>query len=367
MNLVGFVNALLLNIATIAGINDPQLKVTAPGFLNMLLENGANTQVVNAEALRNGQEREIKVRYMQRGLESEVEDRDDCDTLITPELKESTITRPNFSKIGIYITDETMRKLQAEAVQKVPVGSPATPMMMALYQTVLVKLNGLIQKMNANLLTAQSTAWGTNVAYGNATPNTLTFGGQMNMDNGIVKLILDAQVNEIEGAVTIVGNGVVNAFQVLNNMKAGTDAQGFPRANFQVYNDMRCASIWGVNHFGVFARGLSAFVDFNRNVGSFAGEKGGAMFFTLPIPVQLANGTLSTLVLDAQLNYEICPIYDDSGTKVADRGWKLLLSKNYGLWNAPNDTFAATDRMNGFNGSLHYIGEAAPNCVQVCS
>jgi hypothetical protein len=119
---------------------------------------------------------------------------------------------------------------------------------------------------------------------------------------------------------------------------------------------MRSASIWGANHFGAFARGLSAFVDFNKNVGNYKGLKGGSMFFTMPIPVLLAGGVLSSLTLDAQLKYEDCPLYDEQGVKVADRGWKLILSKSYGLWNAPNDMFATGDRLAGFNGSLHYIG-----------
>jgi hypothetical protein len=366
MNLIGFVQALLINVAAIAGINDPQLKVTPTGFLQMLLENGANTQVVNADALRRGAERTMKVRYMQRGLESDVDDTDDCDTPITPAWKEAEIQRSLFSKIGIFIDDDTMRKLQTEAANVTSVGQPATPMFMALYQTMLVKLNGLIQKINTDLLTAQATAWGTNVAYGAATAQTLDFGGKMTMDNGIVKLILDAQANEIAGNVVIVGNGVVNAFQVLNSMKTGVDAQGYPRANFNVYNDFKSSAVWGANHFGVFAQGLSAFVDFNKNVGTFAGERGGSYFFTIPVPMQLAGGTLSTLVLDAQLKYVDCPVVDTGGVKIADRGWKLILSKPYGLWNSPNDMFAAGDRMAGFNGSLHYIGAAAPDCVTVC-
>ena len=52
MNLVGIVQALLINIAAIAGINDPQLKVTPTGFLQMLLEHGANADVVGKQKLR---------------------------------------------------------------------------------------------------------------------------------------------------------------------------------------------------------------------------------------------------------------------------------------------------------------------------
>ena len=366
MNLIGFVQALLKNIAVITGANDPQMKVTPTGFLQMLLDHGANTQVVNAEALRIGAERTIKVRYMQRGLESDVTDIDDCSTTIVPAWQESTIERTDFSKIGIQIDDAMMRKLQNEALNVVSVGQQPSPMYLALWETMRVKLNGLVQKINANLLISQNTAWGVNAAYGTHNPQTLQFGGKMSMSNGIVKLVLDAQANEISDQVVIVGNGIVNAFQTMNNMKTGIDAQGYPKAQFRVYNDFRSVPIWGANHFGVFAKGMSAFVDFNKNVGTFGGERGNSIFFTIPIPMDVNNGDISKLVLDAQLKYNDCPDVDVDGNIIADRGWNLFLSKYYGLWNAPGDMFATGDRLAGFNGSLHYIGEETPDCIKIC-
>ena len=50
MNLIGFVQALLLNIAVIAGINDPQTKVSPVGFTKMLMENNAITEIKNIGA-----------------------------------------------------------------------------------------------------------------------------------------------------------------------------------------------------------------------------------------------------------------------------------------------------------------------------
>ena len=320
----------------------------------MLLEHGANADVVNLDALRRGREQAIKVRYMQRGIASEVTNIDDCSTNIVPAWEESEIERTMYSKIGLHIEDDTMRQLQNEAHNKVAVGAPPSEMYLALYQTLRVKLNGLIQDINNNLLIEQSTAWGVNAAYGTHNPQTLDFGGNMNMSNGIIKLILDAQRNEIADQVIVVGNGVVNAYQIMNSMKTGHDGDGYPRANFRVYNDISSMSIWGVNHFGVFAKGLTAFVGFNKNVGTFAGEKSGHVFFTIPVPVDINNGELSTLLLDAQLFYDTCPIWEN-GVKVADRGYRLLVGKSYGLWNAPSNMFAAGDPLAGHNGSLHYI------------
>jgi hypothetical protein len=367
MNLVGIVNALLLNIATITGMNDPQLKITPPGFLNMLLENNVFSNVSNLEALRNGYDRDIKVRYMKRGVESEVEALDDCNTPVNALWSEATVTHSLFSKIGIFIPDELTRKLeevansQVSAGVSVPLNGINTNIKIdvafarVLYQTLLAHLNGIIQKIDANLLSAQATAWGTNAAYGDSNPHTINFGKELNMDDGIVKLLLDAQANEIAGKLLLVGNGVVNAYQVLNGLKQGLDKFGYGQQDFSVYNDPKSATVWGVNHFGAFAQGLVSFVDWNKNVKGWNGQKGDSIFFTLPVPVQLANGTLSKLVFDCQLKYETCPIFNDD-VKVADRGIKLIVSKHYGLFNAPGDMFNASDRLYGFNGSLHYIG-----------
>ena len=356
MNFIGFVQALLLNISLLAGSNDPQHKVTPVGFLQALLENPTTATVSNAREIRQGLERELKVRYMQRGLESDVEDVDDCNAPITPTWQQSTISRPFFSKIGITITDEEMRKYQEEANQVIATGQPSTAITRGLYEVMLVKLNGLIQKINANLLSAQAAGWGKNIAYGDNAAHILNFGNTPTMNDGIVKMMLDYQLNEAVGDPMIVGNGVINAYQLHQSMKAGLDSAGFGAVNLKIYNDIRSASQWGANHFGVFAPGLVSFVDFNRNVAERAGERGGSFFFTIPIPMQLANGTLGQLVLDAQLKYNDCPVIDeDTGDMIADRGWSLILSKSYGLWNAPNDMFSSADRLSGFNGSLHYI------------
>ena len=365
MNLIGLVQALLININYLAGLEDPQYKVTPVGFLRMLLENPVTAKISNAKQIQNGLERTLKVRYMQRGLESDVTDKDDCDTPIGATWKETEIGRPLFNKIGIFISDEEMRKWQEEANKTLAAGTPSEPMMVGLYEVMIVKLNGLIQKIDSNLLSAQSTKWGVNAASGSAVARAINFSNTIDMEDGIIKLITDVQLNEIAGEPVVVGNGIINAWQIAQSKKAGTDAQGFSSTSIRYYDDINSVSKWGANHFGVFAPGLTGFVDFNKNVGAYAGVKGGSIFFTIPVPVVLANGTLSSLVFDAQLKYEDCPIYDEAGDKIADRGWKLILSKSYGLFNAPNDMFAAGDRLAGYNGALHYVAGAASKTVTV--
>ena len=364
MQLYGIVNAFLTNISAVAGINDPQLKVSPVGFLRALLENNATTRVTNLAGLQSGQDRTITVRYMNRGLLPQATTIDDCDTPITPAWTSADIGAPYFSKIGMFIADGDLRQYQIEAAEAAAAGTPPTPLMLAMYESILAKANALIQHIDDTLVTAQAANFGVNVVTGNNAAQLVNFGTSMNMTDGIVKLLTDAQANEVNGDLIVVGNGVVTTYDIVNRLKAGVDANGFGRANFSVYNDNRTVAGWGANQFGVFARGEVGFVDFNKNVGNYAGEKGGSYFFTMPIPIELANGELSALVLDAQLKYEDCPIYDD-GRKIADRGWKLILSKSYGLYNTPATAFEVGDPLRGVNGSFRYVGAVESKCIEV--
>jgi len=356
MNLQGFVQALLINIGILAGLDNPQYKITPVGFMQMLLENPTTAKISNAKDIMDGKERELKVRYAQRGLESDVSSVDDCETPVTLSYQEATIGRPLFSKLGIFISDDDMRKYQDDAQKTLAAGTPANALMVPLYEALLVKVNGIIQKMNYNLLAAQTTKWGKNALTGATTAQTVTFANTISQTDGIVKLLTDYQFNEGSETPVIVGNGIVNNYNIAQKLKTAADQFGFgSNQTFKFYNDIRSTTAWGANHFGVFTPGMVGFVDFNKNVGAYAGLKGGSYFFTIPVPVQLADGQLTALTFDCQLKYQDCPV--TVGETTTPRGWHLIVSKSYGLFNAPSDMYAATDRLTGVNGSFHYIGQ----------
>jgi len=312
MNLTGLAESFRKNISVLAKGNDPQYKVTPVGMLKMLLENPVTYELSNLRQIRDGHEHELRIRYMQRGIESEVTDRDDCLTPLSPAWKEATITRPYFSKIGINIPDSVVRSWDSESSQSVTVGTPAAKMMTALYETALVKINGLLQKIDSTLLSAQTAAWGVNAATGSNTAITVNFANIPTMSDGIVKLLQQYQFNEMNGAPMIVGNGVVSSYNLLQSLKIGTDTGGFgSNPTFKLYDDPRSTGIWGANHFGIFAPGFTGLVDFNKYAGGFSFDTGASVKFQLPIPMLLSNGELSALVLDAQLKNEPCNIYDE--------------------------------------------------------
>jgi hypothetical protein len=350
-NLTGLAESFVKNINVLAKGNDPQYKVTPVGFLKYLLENPIKYEISNLKQIRDGHEHELKFRYMQRGVESEVTDRDDCLTNITPAWKTAVIARPFFSKIGISIPDSEIRRWDSEASGKSNAGG--VEILNALYETALVKINGLLQKIDANLLLAQNNNWGMNAVTGSNAAQPVNFTNTPQISDGVVRLLKDYQDNEMAEVPAIVGNGIVSSYNLLQSMKTGIDNGGF-----------------GANHFGVFAPGFTGFVDFNKYVGSFRYE-GNSVKFILPVPIVLANGELSSLVLDAQLKYQDCNIYDGDEL-ITKEGWIFLLSKSYGLFNSPGDMFRATvpavpevspeipgDRLQGVNGTFHYVGTSA--------
>ncbi len=356
ITLTGFAQATIKNLNLVAKQNDPQLKLTPTGFLRLLLENNATTEINNIEELRKGLKRTIKLRYLQRGLESEVTDTDDCETPLGADWKEHQIEQPLFSKIGIFISDDEMRQYEEEAVQTLALGdAQQSPLMRGLYEVLLSKLIGLIGKIDSNLIAAQATKWGANAAYSLATSaQTLTIGKSADFSTGYVKLMEDALVNEVNDKLLICGNGLITRYDIFHKLKTSADSEGIAALPLNAYYDPRTITGWGKDHFGAFAKGSIGFVDWNRYVGAFAGEKAGSVFFTLPVPVEL-DGTLTSLVFDCQLKYVDCPEYDAEGAVSQARGWKLIVSKNYGLFSAPTDAFAATDVLKGVNGSFHYI------------
>lgn len=360
ITLKGFAQAFITNVSAIAKTNDPQLKLTPTGFLKLLLDNNATTEINNIEALRKGQDREIKLRYLQRGLESEVTDVDDCDAPLGVTWKESKITRTFFSKIGIFIPDDEFRQYEEEAIQTLAIGTPSAPLMRGLYEVLLTKLIPLLGKIDTNLVSAMATKWGANAAYGLSTSaQPIELHEKESFNDGYVKLNEDALVNEVNGGLVLCGNGLINRYDIYQRKKVGNDSQGFGSLPLNAYYDPRTIAAWGKDHFGAFAKDSVGFVDWNAYVGSFAGEKGNSVFFTIPVPAEI-DGQLSTITFDCQLKYNDCPQYDNENQLVKGRGWDLIVSKHYGLFTAPTDAFKSGDVLEGVNGTFHYIATEQP-------
>jgi len=354
MDLIGIKNALLVNIGKIAGLNDPQYKITPAGALKAVIENNAVKDVINMAGLESGQDTTIKIRAVVRGVEADVSNVDDCETTITPAFVETEITKTDFHKIGIFLSEPLLRTFEAQAAAGFQVGGVTVPSI--LYEMILTKVNGLIQKIDRTILTAIESGKGKNAVTGSTSAQTVNFASTLTDDDGYVKLLTDAETNEVTGDLMIIGSGVVRNFNLLNKLKTSADENGFGAVQMDVYNDPKAATVWGVNEFFAVQKGSLGFVDWLKNAGVYGGLKGGSLFFTIPMPVQLENGEVTSLTFDAQIKYQDCPIYADNGSLIAARGWILEISKSFGVYTAPLTMFAATDPLYQVNGIFHYIG-----------
>lgn len=365
----GFVPYLLTHASQIFANQTPSSKITPPGFLQMLLANKpAGMQVINSSTMDSGGHvRGVKIKYRPRGIASDVKTTDTCDVDIVPEYQEADVPALSFRKIGIKIDDDVIRKYEAEASKTVAIGQPASQLMTELYNAIIEQMNGFIGSIDSSLLAAQAAAFGKNAVTGSNATTAISFSNtnQINYTDGIVKLLSDIQENEFYGKTNIVGSGIISAFAMASQFQKAANQAGYDPSlfNLKIWNDVQAKTAFGANQFGVFAENALGLIEVDRFVGSFAGLKGGSYFFTMPIPLAVSGvaDELGAMNVDCQLKYVDCPteVVNGGVTTTINRGWVLIVSKSFGLFNMPADMFAATDRLTGNNGTLRYTASVA--------
>lgn len=364
--MLGFVPYLLKHLKESAGAAYPGTKITAPGYLKMLLteQNRRGMQVLNEGW--NGDSshfRELKVKYRTRGIEENTSEVDDCNIDVIPVYKEADAPLRFYRSVGIGIDDVTMARYMEEASSTVMVGKPATKIMRETLDALVEQLNGLFQGIDGDLVGVQAANFGVNVrTASNATTNiNINKQGTVNdLTDGFGRILADLVENEISGRPIIVGSGLFNNFDVSKMMlsanQAGINVANFP---YTFFYDKKTATGWGTNQIGVFEPGAVTLLHRNKFKGAFAGQKGESFFFTMTPPIVDQFGdSLSPFTLDAQLKYYDCPteitVNSYGGTRVFDRGWVLIVSSYYDQFNIPSDAYDSGDPLDGNNGTLRY-------------
>ena len=367
----GFAPYLLQHLKVVAAENNPATKVTPTGFLKMLLENNPSLQLPEYEKLRlsnqQGHIKNVQLKYLRRINPSNIDTTDDCVNDHIPVYAETSLTAPKFAKYSFFISDDTIARYEDEASRTVALGQPATEFMNEQLEMLMTVVQGMVGKIDTELLKAVT--FGKNVSSGNsgntATPlNILKDATQFDLTTGIGQLLSQCQENEFTGTPLIVGGGKFNAFanylQQLGPALNGTNqAEAFRQIKYY-YDQWSQASQtngWDVDNIGVFSKGSIGFVDLDKYIGFRSGTKGISTFFRIPLPVVPAqnDGTADLMTFDAQLRYLDCPtdISDGYGdTVTVSRGWQLIISKNYGLFQIPGDAYQSGDRLYGNNGAM---------------
>lgn len=371
----GFVPNFLRNLKLITNGNAPAQKITPKGFLRYLIEKTVAPDILNEGKLEGGIYRDLDVKYRNRGTKKYVTNEDNCEIDVKPVYKQITVDLTGFSKLSLFLDDETIGRYE-EAVTKmmeipgimeegtqVKVSPPKV--VIEFWDMVMENLNGLLDDVDENLLTSLATSFGTNVRTGVNTTSTINISKDAqirDLEDGIPLLLRDFQENELTGRPSIIGSGLIHSYTLANQFRPGNDMAGFSEkqmgGEFDFYYDPATASILGTNQVAVLAPGAVGLIHRNKYLGFRAGFKGADFFYVIKFPIVDSLGNTFQFPIDVQFHYFTCPqeVIGGTyfGTQTIDRGWQIILSKNYDLFSIPTDAFAADDRLTGVNGALRY-------------
>ena len=360
-----FAPFILNHLADVVDKNAPETKVTPTGFLKACIENDPQINMPESEKLRlntgSGNIKQIRLSYLQRLKPSQVSSTDDCTNDFIPVYNDMILEAPSFKKVSLFIEDSTIAHYMEDAARTTEMWQPATPFMNEFLRTVKTYANGLLGAINTDLVS--QVAWGVNAVTASNASKTINIdkdGTQFDLSTGFAELLNDIDVNEFQGTPIIVGGGIWNKFMRSRSFQT-SQLGGLTQSDyndFDYYYDNYTQSGWGANHIGVFSKGSFGFVDLNKFVGFRSGMKGISYFFQITLPVMPAqnDGTADMMKFDCQLKYIDCPteIYNGYSTQTVNRGWQLIISKNYGLFQVPSDAYQSGDVLAGNNGALRY-------------
>lgn len=368
----GFLHAFLQHMKVVAGQNYQGMKITPAGFFKALVENNPRLQIVNGagEAIdplklstKAGHIREIKLKSLPRILESQVSEEDSCDNDVVFNYSEQEITAPKFAKLSFFLDWRFVERYEKAASDPTQIGNPSVGVLRELSDQLMHTINGVVQKVNTGLLS--SVVWGTNIVTGNNAVKAININKDssvFDLSSGILEILNDAQLNEFAGEPIFVANGLMNKFQIAKAKNAIALAQnGVNLAQlegYKYYHDIKSTTEWGTDYVGVFAPGTVGFVDIDRYIAWKTGKHGNSWFAQVALPIETVAGGAPVMVnFNIQIKEVDCPQdiqtqYQDF-TK-SDRGYQVIITKAYGLWQMPGDTVQGTDRLNGVNGALRF-------------
>jgi hypothetical protein len=370
----GFCPYLLQHIASIAGTATPQYKVNAHGFLEMLVKAGNPNSIKVGNY--DGHKKTVQVSYRQRFTKQQTDTALSCDQVNIPAKLEGVVSVANVRQLAIQLDDELVAQYcnDASAMTSLQGAVPTSSVMNEVADIIFSGANALLQGVNEDVIGLLT--WGKNVVSGNNAAVTVNMPADVSVQplaGGMTKILSDYKQANLSSRPQVVGSGLMLGYVLQQAWKspdfAGMDSK-IATGMIDFYNDQDFATAVGTNHFGVFEPGAVQLVQYLQNTGFQAGEKpDGSFFGILPLPmVDPTNNMVVPVMFDYQFKYSSCPqtltnAYTGSPVTV-QKGWSIILSKQFGLWQIYNDAFRGEDPSSGVNGALHYI---ASNDCDTCS
>lgn len=337
-------------------------KVDLKGFLAMLVAGpGANPIQTNTVT---GQKKEFRYWYRQRMIVGMTDTEAACNQVLTPARLETTISLNNVRQIAWHLPDELIATYTDEAAARV--ASPGMPFTGGatneLMDLIMSGANAILGGINQDLLNLMT--WGKNKVTGNNSATTLNIGTTITntLTAGMPKLIGDYKQNNLSGMPSVVGSGLFLNY-ILTQSYKGLDSGGFNSqlatgmVNF--FPDQDFATKWGADNIGVFEPGSVQLAEYMEYTGFKAGVKpGDSEYGVLVLPAFDSMGNAIPVKFDFQLRYITCPttLYDaySGSSSTYNKGWSLILKKNFGLFQTPSDAYRTDDPNTSINGALRY-------------
>ena len=356
---------ILQDIVTVTKENTPEFKVQPNGYTRMLLNNG--TAVIKNDSF-NGHTKTVQVKKSQRFTIEQTDTSFSCDNQLVPSYNEDTVTVASKRQIAIHVDDETIAQYCDEhsAMSNLATRNGSRPIMQEFLRRIFNAANALMRGVNQDLLTLQVSTFGVNRVTGLSTSTSLNLPkdtGVQPLDQGMNKLLTDYKRNEGFGRPQVVGAGFMLSYAMQQFGKAGFDESGvdsrIPFGAIDYYYDEDVESKWGSNQIGVFQPNAVQLVEYLRYQGFKAGSKPGASEFSvISMPVFMGKEDVAVLDFDLQVKYYDCAetITDayTGGSLDIEKGWSIILSKQFGLYTLGSTEYRAEDPLTGNRGSLRY-------------
>lgn len=368
----GFAPYLLNDIKSVTAAATPHYKVDMHGFLKMLYM-GAGSRPVQTSTLA-GHKKEVRFFYRTRNTKAQTDTSYSCDNVLTPARIETTVSVNNTRQIAWHLPHELLAQYMEEASARVGVAgaNPALGVSAELLEIIFAGANGILKAMNDDVLGLIT--WGKNRIEGNNAATTVNLPKDKSvqpLDEGMPKILSDYNLNGLTGRPQIVGSGLMYNYMLTQPMTT-PDNGGFnsrlATAMADFYPDMDFDTVIGSNQFGVFEPGAVQIVEYLENLGFQGGQLGNSQFGVLPIPTVDPNGNAVPVLFDYQLRAIDCPttLTDaySGGTATYEKGYSLILKKDFGLFQIPADAYRHEDVQRSVNGALRYT---AGNLCDTCS
>lgn len=326
------------------------MKRTRVGFLDSLRDsyNTSGSQIIPVD-LGNGQEREVKLRYLQRTIDSEVLD---TPTTACPDGEEKGYIEDAFS-IAMYARREG--KFSESYISRLCEGAAAFSA-----EVLQADFDAMAVKINKALLTQQAASFGVNIASGASTVRTVQILNGASDDallTGAMVGFLNEEIidlNQFHNNPIIVGQGVFGKANALSGYVCcndnGFDPTRLPQG-YMYFKDLTMADGLGdIDECVVYEPGSLKFLTFHK----YRNVAGGHDLFTKQGAYgayRTGDGSSKGLVVDpvTGLIYDFFLKWND-----CEDSWDYRLELNFDLAGLPSDMYQTGDPLAGSNGTLLY-------------